>query len=448
MLAVPQLLGLMKFFSILFAGSANGAPVATGEAASFLHITDIHIDPIYHEGTDPATFCHRPNSAAAKNIAGKFGTLKSECDSPVPLVDATFDFLKQDAETQRVGFIVFTGDAARHDRDSASPRTEDDALAEFRQVVGYFGKAYDLSKVTVFPTIGNNDVFHHNSETQTMSPSPLLTNLTKIWAPFRLHLDTDPDFQRGGWYIRDSPDTTSNLSILSLNTMWFYNFNNGAPDCDVATAPGNQMMAWMDRELTDLQTRGRKAIVIGHIPPKDGINAVAYKPTCYEKFLKLVGKHSDVINLSLFGHINYDQLQFLTHDTASGAYTLTAINSTTLPQEANPLKAPATSSIVHVMQTAPSIIPLYNPSARVYYYARVSGQRGAAGTILDYVQLYSDLNKDNSAGKVTWDREYKAVGAYGVPDLSAASMATIVKGLYEKNSKTFPLYAKYFTASA
>lgn len=82
---------------------------------TFTNITplDIHLDPFYLEGADPASFCHQHGKKRSKE-SGKYGALGTKCDSPIPLVQATFDFLKK--EIQDVDFIIYTGDTVRHVR--------------------------------------------------------------------------------------------------------------------------------------------------------------------------------------------------------------------------------------------------------------------------------------------------------------------------------------------
>ena len=47
---------------------------------------DFHLDPYYMEGASVSSFCHRKDGENGKGIAGKFGALGSDCDSPKALV--------------------------------------------------------------------------------------------------------------------------------------------------------------------------------------------------------------------------------------------------------------------------------------------------------------------------------------------------------------------------
>ena len=74
-------------------------------------LLDIHIDPLYKEGADPNKLCHTFGKDRSKQ-SGKYGALGTDCDSPIPLVDATFNFLKKDIAD--IDFIIYTGDTVRH----------------------------------------------------------------------------------------------------------------------------------------------------------------------------------------------------------------------------------------------------------------------------------------------------------------------------------------------
>ncbi|KAJ3106958.1 Endopolyphosphatase [Phlyctochytrium planicorne] len=423
--------------------TSTAVPVST--TGSILHITDIHVDPTYKEGTAVANLCHRKDDAnPALNIAGKFGTINTDCDSPVALLDATFEFLKSNPNTKNPDFIVYTGDFARHDRDTAQVRTQEDTLSDHTAVIKYFSNTWDLKKIPLFPTIGNNDVFDHNS-VAINTINPLLTSLLKIWEPLNLGLDKIDTFLSAGYYMKqifaDQP-----LHVISLNTMWFYKKNEQTVDCDAAGSPGGDMLKWLDVQFKALREKKGTAYIIGHIPPKDEKNKKNYYDNCYDSYNTLVAQNLDVISAHFHGHVNQDMLTYMSYRKDKNKYSLSVINATVLPSDYDPTLPDAADKnpIVHVFTTAPSIIPLFNPSARVYTYSKKPEN---AGGLLDYTQYYSDLVSDNQKGTVSWDVEYKASDVYGTKDLSTASLIELIKGLYAKDSKTWPLYQKYFTSS-
>jgi hypothetical protein len=46
----------------------------------------MHLDSLYIENSDPHLHCHWKNSDIKNNTAGRYGTLGSKCDTPIPLV--------------------------------------------------------------------------------------------------------------------------------------------------------------------------------------------------------------------------------------------------------------------------------------------------------------------------------------------------------------------------
>ena len=116
----------------------------------FLHITDMHIDPHYDVSADPSYLCHsreksfgglnvedagvdvlnltmglrdpiasawnKDFSGSGKRVAGSgpgvmgyYGAPVTGCDSPIALINITFDFLQSYITTTKLDFVVWTG---------------------------------------------------------------------------------------------------------------------------------------------------------------------------------------------------------------------------------------------------------------------------------------------------------------------------------------------------
>ncbi|KAJ3219213.1 Endopolyphosphatase [Dinochytrium kinnereticum] len=393
--------------------------------------------------SDPNELCHRKNRTNPEvNISGKYGTLASQCDSPTSLLDATFDFLRTTREAKKVDFIIYTGDTVRHDRDNEQPRTTADVLSDHAAVIGYFQRAYDLKNVKLYPTIGNNDEFIHNNE--LYGHSPLIQNLTKIWEPLGLDFEQDEVFMSGGYYMRQ---IHPKLSIISLNSFWLYRLNPNTTDCESDYAPGSIMLEWFEKRLRYLSNRRMHAYVIGHIPPKSGQNQLSFFDVCYQRYLHIVATFRNTILHHFHGHTNYDMISFINKNRTSGTYSLTVLNSTNLPKDPDPTDPSVSDNnpIVTAFSNAPSVISFNNPAIRVYHYDTL---RKRFGSLLDFVQYYTDVEKDNKRGSVKWEIEYSAREAYGINDLSVRSLVEVVKGFYEEGSKTLPMYRRFFNVSS
>ncbi|KAJ3056022.1 Endopolyphosphatase [Rhizophlyctis rosea] len=393
-----------------------------GHRGKFLHVTDIHIDPTYIPGSDPTFLCHRKNdNDTTLNVAGRFGALGKDCDSPVELVDAAFDFMKRNFSDE-IDFVIYTGDTARHDRDAVKPRTEFDVLADHAAILNHLTKSFDTSKIRIFPTIGNNDVFNHDQ--MPYGEQPLTQNLTKLWEPLGLNLQEDEDFQIGGYYTRE---ITPTLSIVSLNTMHLYKNNVLAADCNARKSAGTKMLKWFEKILKKARRDGRKIYVIGHVPPHNDEGHHAYHLACYNDYIYTLGTHYEVIAGQFFGHTNDDTIAFLhAHHPNKGPFHLETII------DKPPNVDLKTHKILHVISTAPSIIPFNNPAVRVYEYEK----RG--GRLVDYVQYWTDLNEDEQRGRVEFVEEYAASKAYGLKDLTTKSWIGLLKTL-ERNGTEMEL---------
>ncbi|KAI8369581.1 Metallo-dependent phosphatase-like protein [Radiomyces spectabilis] len=392
----------------------------------FLHVTDIHIDPNYMAGSDPDQLCHRKSEDDDDNTAGKFGALHTKCDSPIPLVEASFKFMKE--SLQDVDFIIYTGDTARHDRDDDKPRTKDDVLHDHKAVVKYFMDTYDVGDIPFIPTIGNNDPIEHN---EVVKKDALFDDLKTIWKPFQL--DLKDSFDKGGYFYQDV--IPGKLRVISLNTMFFYKKNDDVPDCDEKNGPGAVHLSWLEDALKDTKKSGSKAYLIGHVPPNDDDDEKIFKDKCHSKYINLLGKYSDVIT----GHFTDDMLSAVVKDHGDSYGHVSAVHKKKKLKDINADRA------VTVMFNAPSILPSNNPAIRVYEYDTGSGDL-PAGTIKDWNQYYVDLKKANKEDKVTYEKEYQASRLFGINHFDAAGIKKIFKKI-ATDKKLRKQYSKYVKVS-
>lgn len=101
-------------------------------------------------------------------------------------------------------------------------------------------------------------------------------------------------FTKYGYY--DEPLKLSNgkvyekVRVIGLNTQACYYWNYYL--ISQRNDPGNQL-EWLESTLREMQTRGEKAIIIGHVPPAD--------TTCVynwaARFTTLVERYQDVVRL-------------------------------------------------------------------------------------------------------------------------------------------------------
>jgi len=234
-------------------------------------------------------------------------------------VNATFDWI--DAHLKdKIDFVVWTGDSARHDRDEDLPRDADQVLGTNSWIADKFvdlftdengkGKSKSKSKgmaVPVVPTFGNNDILPHNI--LLPGPNKWFQQYAHIWRHF-IPEEQRHGFEYGGWFsVEVIPDK---LAVFSLNTLYFFDRNAGVDGCASPAEPGYKQMEWLRVQLQFLRERGMKAILMGHVPPARTESKTLWDETCWQKYSLWLHQFRDVVVVGLYGHMNIDH--FLIHD--------------------------------------------------------------------------------------------------------------------------------------
>ncbi|KAL0094594.1 secreted endopolyphosphatase [Phycomyces blakesleeanus] len=394
--------------SILESNRFNQRALA-GTRGRFLHVTDIHLDTLYLAHSDPKQLCHRMSKKKKDNIAGIFGALGTKCDSPMTLVEASFDFIKKSLSD--VDFVFYTGDTARHERDVLIPRSEKEILEEHTTVIKYFKDICDIHNIPFIPVVGNNDMVVHND---MPANDPIFGMLKTIWSPFNLNLG--PSFDKGGYFVQDI--IPGKLQAMVVNSMYFFNKNIQKEDCDVPNSPGEVHIAWMKQVLKNARTQHKMTYVLGHIPTNDDDGSIIFKPACHKMYIDVLGTYSDLIAGHFTGHTNSDALTAIVKKGSeySAVAAFDKNNSTELTAKS--------SQIVSVLFNAPSIIPVHNPAMRVYMYDN-AGIKNPIGTILDWTQYYADIKTANRKGKLEYKVEYQASHLFGVKTFNSAGFSKV-----------------------
>lgn len=187
-----------------------------------MRLADIHPDPFYktYSSTVGEHACHR-----GKGPAGYYGAETSDCDAPISLLNATFQWINETIRDE-IDFIIWTGDSARHDNDERIPRNEKQVISQNELVVQkfleVFGKPENLDDpdptndftIPIVPTLGNNDILPHNIFLE--GPNKWTKTFVDVWRQF-IPEEQRHQFVRGGWfYVEVIPNQ---LAVISLNTM-------------------------------------------------------------------------------------------------------------------------------------------------------------------------------------------------------------------------------------
>lgn len=232
------------------------------------------------------------------------------------LVDATFKWLAENVR-DKIDFVVWTGDSARHDSDEEIPRTAEQILhtntyiaEKFEQVFGNGGANHNPSDmdIPVVPTFGNNDFMPHNI--LLAGPNKWLNTYTSLWRKFIPEAQRH-GFQRGGWfYVEVIPNK---LAVFSLNSMYFFSNNAGVDGCASRYEPGYEHMEWLRVQLQLMRERGMKVILEGHVGPAKTPSKQLWDETCWQKYTLWLQQYRDVVITGLYGHMNIDH--FMLQDT-------------------------------------------------------------------------------------------------------------------------------------
>ncbi|KAI5960839.1 PPN1 [Candida pseudojiufengensis] len=286
-------LGLTHKNPIKIISNEKGEQIIHGR---FLHITDIHPDPYFKEGSSFEDACH-----SSKGTAHKYGDAISGCDSPMILMNDTISWIAQNLR-DKIDFIIWTGDNIRHDNDRNYPRTEQN-IFEMNERVSHI--MYETFKkentpeleIDLIPSLGNNDVYPHNLF--SIGPTLQTRELFQIWQKFipqsQLHI-----FNRGAYFFKEV--IPGHLAILSINTLYLYQSNPLVDNCDKKKQPGYKLFEWLGYVLKEMRARKMKVWLTGHVPP----NEKNYDPTCLRKYIVWIYEFRDVIIGGLYGHMNLD----------------------------------------------------------------------------------------------------------------------------------------------
>ncbi|KAK0994285.1 Endopolyphosphatase [Friedmanniomyces endolithicus] len=275
-----------------------------------------HPDRFYEVYTSTAedAACHR-----GQGPAGMYGAETSECDSPISLVNETMAWIEHNLK-DKIDFVIWTGDSARHDNDEDIPRNAAQVIGSNEMMVQKMFEAFGKHNgdendedpnndytVPIIPSFGNNDILPHN--VMAKGPNTWTRTYSRIWRQFIPEAQKH-QFEQGGWFnVEVIPNK---LAVFSLNTLYFADNNAAVDGCASPSEPGYRQLEWMRIQLQFMRERGAKAILTGHQPPVRQDAKTLWDETCWQKYTLWLRQYRDVIISSHYGHFNYDH--FLLQD--------------------------------------------------------------------------------------------------------------------------------------
>ena len=373
-------------------------PTAGPATYRFLHVSDIHVDLLYQNGSAmncPYESCCRfdlGTTNVTSEQAGYWGAL-SNCDPPLRTVEA---FVKQIAGMD-LDFILWTGDNPSADywlynRETHLQNAQ--ALTDlFRQYV---------PNVQIYPIMGNHgcypqDQFHVYNEQW------LTGGLADMWSMW-LTPESQVTFADNAYYSQK--DNRTGLRILGINTQMCDNLNLWLVMND--TDPGNHL-EWLRQELYQAEANNELVLIIGHIPMGDHFCSSTWS-TIYRA---IINRFRNIIRGQFFGHTHLDMFQV--------ASSLT------------PNDPPA-----GVLYIVPSLTThtAHQPSFRVFDMDAETLQ------IVDYQSYRLNLPKANlnPTTDPLWDLAYSAKAEYDLKDLSPASWYDLSLSLQAGNQTLLEKY--------
>jgi sphingomyelin phosphodiesterase acid-like 3 len=425
--------GMKKLFLLVWVALAIGA---WGQDAKVMMLSDLHFDPLHDpakaerlaaapvEGWD--AILKAPESAGSEV---SFASLQVECHARG--VDSDYGLLTnalQAAAEQGKGaaFVTVTGDLLVHGFDCRYKHL-------FKDTVGYAAFAektavYVMSHVeAAFPGVpvyiagGNNDSACGDYKLNDEDAYLAATNKVVMnGLRGRATKEESVEYGLDGSFGVMVPGLKK-TRLLVLDDIYLSGGYSACGGREDATA-GARELAWLDKELAEVKTRGEQAWVIGHIPP--GVNvystlAKAKKDVCGEGGVKMfladdglaevLAKHADVVRLGVFAHTHSDEVRVL-------------------------------GGKVPVKMVA-SISPV-NGNRPTFTVAAVA----KATAVLQDFTVFEASNATWEG--TTWAKEYGFRETYGVKDFSGGSIAGLVgrlqadKGGAEAASRA---YENYFT---
>mgnify|MGYP001809634477 CR=1 FL=1 len=225
-------------------------------------------------------------------------------------------------------------------------------------------------QIPIIFSIGNNDVMIHDALASKSSID--LATLGAVWMndyPKEQALS----FERNGYFslwIRER------VKVITLNTLYFFKNNFLAESCKSSLSPGSTQLKWLESEFQEMQYKGAKALIIGHIPPLE----LFYFENCLEPLLKLFSEYSSLISFQAYGHVHIDDILILKYARIPIGFAL----------------------------VSPAISPVFNPSYRIYEIDEIDG------SLLDYHQFYAQLKAET----FEFVKEYSLKEAFGSGNLT------------------------------
>ncbi|XP_013419571.1 acid sphingomyelinase-like phosphodiesterase 3b, partial [Lingula anatina] len=394
----------MYMYTVLMLVGLVSVPKVIADIGSFWHVTDFHYDSTVFTSQDS---CTSPVADIEQKPYGDY-----LCDSPWSLINSSVHAMKQ--IEPNADFILWTGDNAPHIDESKD--SSENIINIISNLTSILMDVFPNTKV--YAAHGNHDYFPHNQ----LPPheNEIYHAAANMWQRWHRDSTANTTLRKGGYYM---VSIKQGLVAVVLNTNLYYNSNKVTADI---SDPAGQFQ-WFDQVLDQAAQNGNKAYVIAHIPTgmyEEGDSMI--RPQFNKKLNDLIIKHKNTIAAMFYGHHHTDTFKLWYDQDEPVAFGLVAPSVT-------PWRA-----IVPAINLS---TPAHNPGIRLLRYDRLTFQ------LKDIWQYYLELPDANDKSKAQWKLEYKFSEAYGVHEITSASLAQLVSDL-EKKTDVFMKYFRYNIVSA
>ncbi|KAJ6441250.1 sphingomyelin phosphodiesterase [Purpureocillium lavendulum] len=342
-----------------------------------VHYSDIHIDPLYVEGS--STKCGKPTCCRTFNATDAPGKTKfpagpngdHNCDVPFTLEQSMYKAIKD--MFPKAAFSLFTGDIIDHGLFNTSKEYNENSIADA------YGKMNGSVKL-VYGTAGNHEAHPANifdPKSVSNDTAWVYEALSDEWQQW---IGKSADARSIGAYSVKYPE--GNLRVISLNTNMYYRFNFVLYN-KMERDPNGQI-AWLVKELDAAERAGEAVYIMGHMPPGEH----DCLPNQSNYLDQVFNRYEGTIRAMFFGHTHVDHFE-----VTYGDY-----------------KQRRAGNAAVVSYVCPSLTPTSGmPSFRVY---DVDPETFA---VLDATTYIADMSNATfqSKGGPTWTKYYSARDAYG-----------------------------------
>ncbi|KAF7728939.1 Endopolyphosphatase [Apophysomyces ossiformis] len=417
----------------------------------------MHMDSYFQVNATIKSECHRaPKKHKGKKwrkgkLAGYWGSPTSECDAPTHLIEHTINWIGQNWKN-KLDFVIWTGDNARHDIDGKIPRTRKEILDYNQRLTDMMRQTFTMEEtnrtITIVPVIGNNDIHPHNilHGNQLNRDKPItLEDFATMWRDF-IPQDQLDAFMQGGYF---AIDVVPGIRVLSLNTLYFFNSNDAVHPCKVKGGTADRHMEWIKEQLERARKDRVKVYMIGHVPP----SPKTFRKSCLSRYINISLAYADIITGHMYGHANMDHFQILKSTKKSkkkitepegdlrAEKDVDRFISSLRQQYKQAHSENGTSAIV--VHVAPPVLPVYHSTFRINQYDK---RQASFGQWLQYTQWYANLTYWNQLPQnrpLEYEIEYATDTTYDMADLGVDSWLELARRMTENTKVSEALWNTY-----